>query len=66
MNVGLKYFVLKPRSKDFDDPYAEASRHAMLAYANTITHHDREFAEEIRQWALTEGARALARLKETT
>jgi hypothetical protein len=36
--VGLekKYFVLKPRSKSYEDPYARASRKAMMAYADAI------------------------------
>ena len=47
----LKYFVLKPRSKQKDDAHARASRLAMCAYGNAIRHHDPELAQQIIDWA---------------
>ena len=47
----MKYFVLKPSSKRANDPYAQASRIAMRAYAKHIEQVNPEFADEIRSWA---------------
>jgi hypothetical protein len=37
MSIKLKYFVLKPKSKNSSDRYAQASREAMRAYADEIS-----------------------------
>ncbi len=47
----MKYFVLKPRPKSADDPYANASHAAMFAYADMIEEHNPDLASELRQWA---------------
>jgi len=44
----MKYFVLKPKGKDV---YSEASRKAMRAYATHIEPHNKELANELRNWA---------------
>lgn len=44
----LKYFVLNPTSSDVY--YAEASRQAMLAFANQITWSNKKLADDIRTW----------------
>ena len=51
MGLEMKYFVLKPRSKVADDPFAEASRKAMNAFADGIEPFDRLLAGELRLWA---------------
>lgn len=55
----MKYFVLKPRSKQPGDVYAEASRKAMRAYANHIQGINPAFAEDLRRWANDEFTRML-------
>lgn len=47
MPLEYKYFVLKPRG---GDEYAKASRAAMLAYANAISDHDPELADQLGDW----------------
>lgn len=47
----MKYFVLKPRSNSIDDPYAHASRMAMLAYAKYIKKINADLANELIKWA---------------
>ena len=47
MRLMMKYFVLKPAGKDV---YAEASRAAMLCYANKIEEEDILFSDGIRAW----------------
>ena len=50
----MKYFVLKPRtsSKNVGSlAHAEASRAAMLAYADAIDEHDHDLAAGLRWWA---------------
>jgi hypothetical protein len=42
-----QYFVLAPRGAD---PYAEASRLAMLAYAQAIGRENARLAAELRAW----------------
>ena len=56
MNSGLemRYFVLKPRAKKLDDPYAAASQSAMFTYADNIEDHNNQLAEELRTWAAEE------------
>ena len=53
MNNGLemKYFVLKPEG---DNPHAEASRAAMLTYADAIKPHNRKLCDELTQWVIRE------------
>jgi len=50
----MKYFILKPRAKRKDDPFAIASRQAMIAYADSIKEHDPALALELNQWAIKE------------
>ena len=50
----MKYFVLKPKSKDHDDLYAHASREAMRAYAEAIQGENPDLAQELRDWILSE------------
>lgn len=45
----LKYFVASPTK---DDPYGEASRKAMLAYANAIEAENPTLAYELKQWEI--------------
>jgi len=46
-----KYFVVEPRSKTKNDPFAAAARKAMRTYAAMILNTDPEFAAEILEWA---------------
>ena len=46
----IKYFVLNPKSKFFNDKYAIASRQAIIAYARSIREEDDEFARELLNW----------------
>ena len=48
----MKYFILSPSSKD--KKHAEASRKAMLAYANEIAAENPRLAKEIGEWVLKE------------
>lgn len=57
----MKYFVLKPKG---NDPYAEASRRAMSAYAAAIRSKNRELADQLSNWALDESSAAIR--EETT
>lgn len=50
MPLEMKYFVLKPRSKYRGDPWAEASRAALIAFANAIRGEDRVLALELEDW----------------
>lgn len=54
MSLETKYFVLKPKAKTHEDPFARASQQAMISYANLITHDDRELANQLRDWAAKE------------
>ncbi len=56
MSLKMKYFVLKPRSKFVDDPYAAASRLALEAYATRIASTDSNLADSLREWATSERA----------
>lgn len=47
----MKYFVLKPRG---NDPYAKASREAMLTYHRLINKENPELSKELRAWATRE------------
>jgi hypothetical protein len=50
MSLNLKYFVLKPKSKYPDDPYAHASRCALLTFAIHIDKTNPDMARELRIW----------------
>ena len=50
----LKYFVLKPKSKDITDPYAHASRMALKAYARSIKSTDPALARDLERWIVQE------------
>ena len=54
MNLEMKYFVLKPRSKNNDDIFAHASREALKIYAEIIESVDPDFAQELRDWRSAE------------
>ena len=54
MGLKMKYFVLKPKSKVANDPYAKASRKAMRVYANTIKSTNSVLADALRDWAKRE------------
>ena len=58
----MKYFVLKPKG---GGRYAKASRAAMHTYAKFIKKANPVFAEEIINWASTEGAEAYAKEMES-
>jgi len=60
MSLEMKYFVLKPRSKSPDDPYAIASREAMRTYALTIHETDPELCQELLKWIDRESDRVIA------
>ena len=47
----MKYFVLKPKGTN---PFAKASRVALLAYADTIRPHNKGLAEDILRWVRKE------------
>ena len=47
----MKYFVLKPKSKNVNDLYAEASRLAMKAYAKKIEIINPKMSLELSNWA---------------
>jgi len=56
-----KYFILRPRSKFPGDPYAKASRAAMIAYAESLqTEEDAEldklFITDLLDWVAQERA----------
>jgi hypothetical protein len=51
ISLEMKYFVLKPRSKFYGDPYAAASREAMRAYATMIQYEDIELSASLKEWA---------------
>ena len=49
--LDLKYFVLKPKG---DNEYAEASRAAMLAYADSIKKTNPKLANDLVDWVYNE------------
>ncbi len=51
MALEMKYFVLKPKG---DSIHAQASRLAMLTYANVVRAHDPELAKELEKWVQRE------------
>jgi hypothetical protein len=50
----MKYFVLKPRSRSAGDPYARASRIAMLSYAASIRKENPDLSHQLEAWATDE------------
>ena len=52
----MKYFVLKPKG---DGPHADASRSAMLAYAEAIKPHNRKLCDDLTQWVIREQQSAM-------
>lgn len=54
MSLTMKYFVLRPKSKQRVDAHARASRLAMCAYGNAIRKHDPELAQQLIDWAGSE------------
>jgi len=48
--LGLKYFVLNPKSKKKEDKYASASRKAIISYANAIRFENRSLYNELKTW----------------
>ncbi len=50
----MKYFILKPRQKCAGDHYAEASRKAMSAYADSIRPFDPELGDDLDRWVVHE------------
>ena len=51
----MKYFVLKPKSKEPYDSYAHASREAMKTYAKCLKTINPQLSAELRGWIDTEG-----------
>lgn len=49
MSLEMKYFVLKPRSKYRNDPYANAARRAMWEYAYQIEWFDGQLGRDVRE-----------------
>ena len=50
----MKYFVIKPKSKHYNDQFAHAARMAMHTYADCIEVEDAALAKELRSWVRTE------------
>ncbi len=46
----MKYFVLNPRSKKKNDPYAKASRAAMQKYAESICEENQQLYDDLKVW----------------
>ena len=51
MALEMKYFVLKPKG---NNPFAEASRCAMQAYAASIITNDKDLAFSLNEWVSRE------------
>ena len=51
IGLKMKYFVLKPRSKTVNDPYAKASRMALEAYAKAISDVNPCLSLDLLNWA---------------
>lgn len=60
MALEMKYFILKPKAKTRNDPFAKASQMAMDAYANAIEDTDSKFAEQLREWVEKESVNQFA------
>lgn len=54
MSLEIKYFILKPRAKSKEDPWAKASQDAMLKYAELIEETDPGLAGDLTTWAQRE------------
>jgi hypothetical protein len=54
----MKYFVLNPTSSDA--AFAEASRAAMLAFAESIKAHNMQLAFDLTNWAVTAAVEQMA------
>ncbi len=54
MSLKTKYFVLNPRSKIHQDPYAKAARVAMEAYAHSIKQVDSKLCASLYEWTALE------------
>lgn len=59
----MKYFVLKPKG---DGPYAEASRCAIYAYAQSIENENPELSRDLIEWWDRERKAVLTVAKEDT
>ena len=67
MSLKMKYFVLKPASKNITiDPYARASREAMKAYADSIYFYDEDLAHALHTWVKEEEQKDLGKTKVCT
>lgn len=51
MPLEMKYFVLNPEAKSYNDACARASQAAMDAYANVILETDPVLAEDLTKWS---------------
>lgn len=51
MGLELRYFVLKPRAKAYDDVFAYASQMAMRCFSDFIEPVEPELATDLRKWA---------------
>lgn len=59
MALEMKYFILKPKSKYADDPFAKASRRAMEVYAESIREKDPLLASSLFEWVHKENNREI-------
>lgn len=50
IGLKMKHFVLKPRSKTTSDPYAKASRIALMAYARSIRDINPKLSHALYCW----------------
>lgn len=53
MSLEMKYFVLKPRGNSL---YSEASRVAMMVYAEVIERENPSLSADLRRWVKREEA----------
>lgn len=63
MSLEMKYFVLKPKSKYKNDPWAMASRAAMRTFADMIAQTDPDIAWELKAWVDKEDKRSVERIR---
>lgn len=57
----MKYFILKPGGTG---PYAQASRKAMLEFANVIERENAVLATDLREWVATTFAQELSQMND--
>ena len=50
MGLEMKYFVLNPRGKHRNDPWAIASREAMITFARFIEKEDPDLCNALLFW----------------